>query len=164
MFRMLGLVGLIVLCAMGFAASETPRTVLLFPFEIHDTSGEPPHTDRASELKRVGDQLADALDRSGRYRVISARDSPVANALPASVLRCGGCARTLGRKAGADIVALAMIQKMSSLVLFMEVALQDVATGAIIAQDRVSLRGDNEESFRRAMDWLLRHRLLPEKT
>jgi len=143
------------------ALAEPPVRVLVFDLELLDTSGEPSNPDHAGRLQRMTEVLRDGLAASGRYAVTGVRDSAVAAAAPASVHACNGCELELGRKAGAEIVVTGVIHKISTLILNVEIILRDTSSGAPVAVGVADIRGDNERAWRRGVDWLLRHRLLP---
>ncbi|ALJ38270.1 DUF2380 domain-containing protein [Azospirillum brasilense] len=145
------------------AAAQTPAKVLVFDLELVDTSREPPDPDHAGRLERVTALLRDGL-KDGGYAVTGVHDSAVAAEVPASLYRCNGCERDLGRRAGADIVVTGFIHKISTLILNMQIIMRRTGDGGedgeIIAVANADIRGDNERSWRRGVDWLLRHRLL----
>ena len=53
-----------------------------------------------------------------------------------------------------------MVQKVSNLILNMNIYLRDVHTGQIVTAVSADLRGNTDESWSRAMSYLLRNRLL----
>lgn len=141
------------------AAAQAPAKVLVFDLELVDTSREPPDPDHAGRLERVTALLRDGL-KDGGYEVTGVRDSAVAAEVPASLYRCNGCELDLGRRAGADIVVTGFIHKISTLILNMQIIMRRTGDGEVIAVANADIRGDNERSWRRGVDWLLRHRLL----
>ncbi|CAO3380462.1 DUF3280 domain-containing protein [Azospirillum argentinense] len=141
------------------AAAQTPAKVLVFDLELVDTSREPADPDHAGRLERVSALLLDGLKDDG-YAVTGVRDSAVAAEAPASLYRCNGCELDLGRQAGADIVVTGFIHKISTLILNMQIIMRRTGDGAVVAVGNADIRGDNERSWRRGVDWLLRHRLL----
>ncbi|MBK3773016.1 DUF2380 domain-containing protein [Azospirillum brasilense] len=141
------------------AAAQAPAKVLVFDLELVDTSREPPDPDHAGRLERVTALLRDGL-KDGGYEVTGVRDSAVATEVPASLYRCNGCELDLGRRAGADIVVTGFIHKISTLILNMQIIMRRTGDGEVIAVANADIRGDNERSWRRGVDWLLRHRLL----
>ncbi|CAO3454603.1 hypothetical protein [Azospirillum argentinense] len=149
------------------AAAQAPAKVLVFDLELVDTSREPPDPDHAGRLERVTALLRNGL-KDGGYAVTGVHDSAVAAEVPASLYRCNGCERDLGRRAGADIVVTGFIHKISTLILNMQIIMRRTGDGGgdgggdgdVIAVANADIRGDNERSWRRGVDWLLRHRLL----
>lgn len=145
----------------SLALAEPPPRVLVFDLEITDTSGEGEHPDHAGRLQRMTAVLSDGLAASGRLAVTRIRDIPLASELPNAVRFCNGCEIDLGRKAGADIVVTGLIQKISTLVLSVQIIMRRTADGEPVAVGIADIRGDNERAWRHGVEWLLRHRLLP---
>ena len=58
------------------------------------------------------------------------------------------------------MAAIAAVQKMSTLISSLHVWLVDVESGRLLRKGAVSLRGDTEEAWRRAVDFLLRRGIL----
>ena len=51
---------------------------------------------------------------------------------------------------------------MSELVLNIRILVRDVRSGKIIGAFNADIRGNNDKSWMRGLDWLLKHRILPE--
>ena len=144
-------------------AHADPPKVALFDFELVDTSlqGEVdgPRADEHDRLMRVGDQLRKELAESGKFRVLDI--SPVNAAAHASNLQaCGGCDVQFAQQLGADLAITGVVQKVSNLILSINVYLRDVRTGRLVASMSVDLRGNTDESWSRATSYLVRNRLL----
>jgi hypothetical protein len=73
---------------------------------------------------------------------------------------CGGCDVKLARELGADLEITGMVQKVSNLILNINVYLRDVHTGKLVAAASVDMRGNTDESWSRATRYLIRERLL----
>ena len=146
-------------------AASTPPRVAVFNFELLDTSLDgqmqgtrPEETARVDHLAR---RLRDALAASGRY-VIAPTDAVDARARAQNLQACGGCDREMAREIGADIAITGQVQKVSNLILNMNIYMRDVASGKIVAVASADMRGNTEESWTRTLDWLIRNRLLAE--
>jgi hypothetical protein len=144
-------------------ALADPPKVAAFDFELVDTSlqGEVdgPRADEHDRLMRAGDQLRSELASSGKFQLIDI--APVNAAAHGSNLQaCGGCDVTLAQKLGADLAITGVVQKVSNLILNMNIYVRDVHTGNLAAVISVDLRGNTDESWSRAMSYLVRNRLL----
>ena len=53
-----------------------------------------------------------------------------------------------------------VVQKVSNLILNINLYLRDVHTGRLVTAASADMRGNTDESWSRAMDYLLRNRLL----
>ena len=144
-------------------AAAGPPKVAVFDFELVDTSlqGEVdgPRPDEQGRLMRAGDQLRQALTESGRFVVLDI--APVNAAAHGSNLQaCGSCDVQYAQALGADLAITGVVQKVSNLILNMNIYLRDVHTGRLITPMTADLRGNTDESWSRAMNYLLRNRLL----
>jgi hypothetical protein len=103
--------------------------------------------------------LRKALAQSGKFVVLDI--APVNAAAHASNLQaCGGCDVQFAQKLGADLAITGLVQKVSALILNMNIYLRDTHTGQIITAMSADFRGNTDESWSRAMSYLLRNRLL----
>jgi Protein of unknown function (DUF2380) len=141
---------------------EVPKTAV-FDFELIDTSldGEM-HGKRADEqarLARAGDQLRKGLADSGKFAVLDI--GPVeAEARSANLQSCGGCDVDMAKKLGADLSITGTVQKVSNLILNMNLYIHDAHTGKLITSMSADFRSNTDESWSRTVSYLLRNRLL----
>ncbi len=155
------LVGMVV--AGGDAAAAEPK-VAVFDFELVDTSLEGatygPRADQQARLVHITDQLRDRLAKSGRVAVVDI--APVAAQAKATNLRtCDGCDTDLANQLGADFAVVGWVQKVSNLILNMNIIVRDAKTARVISLKSVDMRGNTDETWARALDWLVRDDLLP---
>jgi hypothetical protein len=138
-------------------------TTAVFDFELIDTSLEGatngPRADEQARLVRTSDQLRKRLTESGRFTVIDI--APVEGEARASNLQaCGGCDTGLAKRIGAELAVTGTVQKVSNLILNMNIYVRDVSTGRSVAAMTADMRGNTDESWSRALEWLIRNRLL----
>jgi len=152
-------------CALAAAVSAEPArpTVAVFDFELIDTSLEGtlrgPRDDERARLAHVGTQLRERLRESGRFDVLDV--APVAGEAAASNLQsCGGCDIALAKRIGAELAITGTVQKVSNLILNMNIYVRDVSAETTVAVMSADMRGNTDESWSRALDWLVRNRLL----
>jgi hypothetical protein len=143
-------------------ARADPPKLAVFDFELFDTSlqGEVdgPRTDEHDRLMRVGDQLRKALAESGKFQLLDI--SPVNAAAHGSNLQaCGGCDVQLAQKLGADFAVTGVVQKVSNLILNISIYIRDAHSGQLVASMNTDMRGNTDESWSRAMNYLVRNRL-----
>jgi hypothetical protein len=144
----------------GSAARAQPAKAAVFPFELDDTSlhgtmPDPEREDRA-RLARLDTQLHDALVRSDRYTPIGVPPEPGGRDL----WSCNGCEVELARRDGAAFSIVGWVQKVSNLILNINLVIRDTATGQRVAAGSVDIRGDTDESWTRGLSYLLRNRIL----
>jgi hypothetical protein len=66
----------------------------------------------------------------------------------------------LRRTGGAELAITGTVQKVSNLILNMNIYVRDASTGATIAAMSADMRGNTDETWSRTLDWLVRNRLL----
>ena len=149
--------------AIATPVRADPPKLAVFDFELVDTSlqGEVngPRADEHDRLMRVGDQLRKELAESGGFRLL---DISTVNAAAhgSNLQACGGCDVKYAQQLGADLAMTGVVQKVSNLILNINIYLRDVHTGALVTSISVDLRGNTDESWSRATSYLLRNRLL----
>jgi hypothetical protein len=140
----------------GAAAAE--RTVAVFDFELVDISLEGaangPRADEQARIMRLGNELRDRLAKSGRADVVDIA-AVAAQARASNLQACGGCDARLARELGAKLAITGWVQKVSNLILNMNITIRDAETGQVISAKSVDMRGNTDESWSRALDWLL---------
>jgi hypothetical protein len=73
---------------------------------------------------------------------------------------CGGCDVQYAQQVGADLAVTGVVQKVSNLILNMNIYLRDTHTGNLVTSMSADFRGNTDESWSRAAGYLLRNRLL----
>jgi hypothetical protein len=160
--------GALVSCALLAAplhAEARGLSAAIFDFELIDTSLEGttngPRADETARLARLGDQLRALVTRSGKLEVIDI--APVrAEAHAASLQACGGCDADLAQRLGAELSITGTVQKVSNLILNINLYVRVVATKAPLVAMSVDIRGNTDESWSRGLDYLVRTRFLPQ--
>ena len=144
-------------------APAAAQTVAVFDFELIDTSLEGEikgaRADEQARLIRLSDQLRRRLAESGRFSLVDM--APIADEARASNLQaCGGCDARLAARIGAELAVTGTVQKVSNLILNMNIYIRDAASGRTAAAMSADMRGNTDESWSRTLDWLVRDRLL----
>jgi hypothetical protein len=147
-------------------AAEPPSLAFLGVQFQNDNEGLEPTTDaERARLKRTETEFVEQLAASGRYRILPTPDAVRAKIAAAQTLgECGGCEINFGQELGADIVAWMRVQKVSNLILNMNVYMEDVATKKMFLVSSVDLRGNTDESWSRSLAYLVKNSVLPAKT
>jgi len=87
--------------------------------------------DEQERLARLSDQLRQRLRDSGRLSLVDI--TPIASEAQASNLQaCGGCDIQLARRIGAELAITGTVQKVSNLILNMNIYVRDASSGAIL--------------------------------
>ena len=145
------------------AAGAQERSAAVFDFELRDTSGadplKAPDAEHQSRMTQASERLRARLAESGRFKIVDI--APVIKEAHASNLQaCGGCDATFADRVGADLSVTGTVYKVSNLILNMMIFVRDAKTGDNVAVMQAEMRGDTDDSWLRAVDWLVRNRLL----
>jgi hypothetical protein len=149
------------LAGVAQPAVERARTLAVLEVELLDEQGNP--ATQAAQAVRLRDataQLRRELAERGLYEV---RDAAPAAALERELragheflYRCDECAAQVGERLGVDLVMTPWVQKVSELILNFNVQLVDVRTGRAVFTKSVDMRGNQDESWTRAVRYLVR--------
>lgn len=146
------------------AAEPVPaptRTMAVLDVELLDEQGNPA-TRAAQEvrLREATAQLRRELAQRGLYDV---KDAAGARDLERKLrseheflYRCDDCAAQVGERLGVDLVMTPWVQKVSELILNFNVQLVDVKGARATFTKSVDMRGNQDESWRRAVSYLVR--------
>jgi len=145
-------------------AAESPKTLLMLDLELIDQTrpGEeaPPPPAERERLARVGAQLRDEFERNGFYDLIDpARAAPAIERARASyryLHDCNGCELDIARSVDADRVLTGWVQKVSELILNLNIEIKDAQTGDIVLRKSVDMRGNTDTTWKRAASFLVR--------
>ena len=74
---------------------------------------------------------------------------------------CGGCEIDYGKQLNAQLVAWIEVQKVSNLILNMNVLVADVSTAKFVFKHSVDIRGNTDESWTRSLTFLMKRYFLP---
>ena len=69
---------------------------------------------------------------------------------------CNGCELDIARSLHADRVLVGWVQKVSNLIVNINIQIEDAATGAVLLNKSVDLRGNTDESWRRGISYLVK--------
>jgi hypothetical protein len=145
------------------AATDDIPHVAFLGFQLINTSLEPTTPTEDQRIHLLDDLFKQKLDASGRFKMVPI-PSDLRQEIDAGpeISHCNGCQRGWARKVGADWIAWGTVQKVSNLILNINVYMEDARTGKPQFVKSVDIRGNSDESWRRGLDYLLRHYLFGE--
>jgi hypothetical protein len=162
----LTLVACAIVTVAGSSDANTQRPALLSKLLVLDVelSGDlggpelvPEHQAR---LKLASTKLRESLSRTGLYQLV---DSTAARSTIEELRSryrylhdCNGCDLDIARQLGADQVLVAWVNRVSALILSLTYEFHDVETGQVTARKSFGFRGDNDTSWTRAIDYMVR--------
>jgi len=152
--------------ATPLAASETdapaPRIAAVMEFELIDDMRdfERPEVKDAQD-RRIGlisDTLRQELLQRGMYRLAdnSAAARLIIGLKAQQELRgCNGCEIDIGKALGADVIIIGWVQKVSNLILNINIEVKEIGSGRILYVKSVDLRGNTDNSWLRGIRYMV---------
>lgn len=173
-FRLAGAVGAMIAfgaAVVGPVAAEAtkaaPAKVAVFPFELIDDSQEGEvngvRADQTARLRMITDELIVLMKADGRYVPVDI--APIAADIEreSPIHKCHSCEDKLTAKVGAELAVIGTVQKVSNLILNINVYVRDVAKERFLRVESVDLRGNTDESWVRSLRYLVKNRLFVDK-
>ena len=151
-------------CAFGGAAvraqAELP-TLAFLGFELIDDQPDPARLPALqARLAMIGQQMAQGLDERGLYRLLDLAPAQAAidhaRAENQYLHRCNGCLAGVGDALGTQRVGVGWVQRVSNLILNINLGVWQVREDRLLLTKSVDIRGDNDESWRRGVTYMLR--------
>jgi Protein of unknown function (DUF2380) len=122
---------------------------------------EPTTAAERARLALIASLFKAKLEASGRYAFVSIpADAAAKISAGPEVGACGGCEFGYGKALGADTAAWIVVQKVSDLILNINVYMADVAARKLAFVHSVDIRGDTDESWTRGITYLVKNYLL----
>ncbi len=122
--------------------------------EMRSFASEQMRRDDERRLRLITAELAEELQARGMYRVLDqAPAAPLIEKLRASyeLRQCNGCEIDIGKALGAERIALCWVQKVSNLILNINVEVRNVARGDMVYAKSVDIRGNTDEAWLRGV-------------
>ena len=162
-FLILGLVADGPRSTAGAAPSDLGRVVALLNVQFLNDHADLEPTTNAERVRLASiESLFKAkLEASGRYKFVSIpADAAAKIAAGPEVGACGGCEFEYGKQLGADYAAWIVVQKVSDLILNLNVYMADIAARKLTFVHSVDIRGNTDESWTRGITYLVKNYLL----
>jgi hypothetical protein len=136
------------------------KTIAILEFDLVDDQYElSPASVEYQRLTAIHDQLQDEFAKNGLYRVIDVEPAAALIKMHRSrsqLRECNGCELDIARTLQADRVLIGWVQKVSNLIVNINIQIEDAATGAILLNKSVDLRGNTDESWRRGISYIVK--------
>lgn len=159
--------GLLALCALAhpvLAEPAAPKSVgMLGVFFQNDNEGYEPTSDaERARMTAIEAQFKSTLEGTGKYKFVPMKPDVQADITKGQqVAECGGCEIDYGKRLNADTIAWVRVQKISNLIMNMNVYVADVRTQKMTFLHSVDVRNNTDESWSRSMAYLLKNYFLP---
>jgi Protein of unknown function (DUF2380) len=157
------LIGALTGGSVAAAGGDGPR-VAFFGFALINTSLEQTKPAEETRLQMLDILLQEKLDSSGHFRFVTIPPELQKEiAAGPGVGNCNGCERDFAKRIGAELAAWGTVQKVSNLILNINLYMEDAQTGKLEFARSVDIRGNTDESWRRGLDYMVRHYVLGER-
>lgn len=147
-------------------AMAAPLKAAVFPFEYVDL-GEGPHAKppppEADRLALITALLRERLGAAGGYSLVDLAASADAIGKSPPLRDCQRCAEEIARGVGAQIAVVGYVQKVSNLILNINITVSDAQTARVLAAGSADIRGNTDETWSRGVEWLVKNRLAQTK-
>jgi uncharacterized protein DUF2380 len=150
------------LAAMSAQADELVTIAVLSAALQNDNAEWVPTTDAERQrLRKIEQTFKSMLEASGKYKF-----APVSPSIQERIDkdqkmgRCGGCEIHYGKEIGVSQVAWIEVQKVSELILNINVYMSNVDSGRPIFVKSVDLRGNTDESWQHSITFLVKRYIL----
>lgn len=145
------------------AHADPQRIALLGVHLQNDNEGYEPTSDaERNRMKAVSDAFKKQLEASGKYTFVSVPASEQQKIDAGQLVgACGGCEYDYGRDLNVDHVAWIRVQKISNLILNINVYMADVSKQRVTFIHSVDLRNNTDEAWVRGINYLVQNYLLP---
>ena len=143
------------------AAIAVPlKTIVMLDFElIDDTLETAKDAAQKTRLAMISQQLRAAFAENKLYQVLD--NAPAAALIEDLSGRfalhdCNGCDVDIGKALKADRVMTAWVQKVSNLILNVNIQIRDVRSGLIMLNKSVDIRSNTDDSWSRGIRYMVR--------
>lgn len=141
-------------------AAPLPALAVL-DLELSGDLGGPEFTaEHAARLRTESARLRGDLAATGLYRMVDM--APAQGTIDRLTSQqeflhdCNGCDLDVGRQLGADLVMVAWVDRVSGLILTLTYEIHDVKTSQIAARKSYDFRGDSDNAWNHAVDYMVR--------
>ncbi len=115
-----------------------------------------PRDDETLRLELVKNAVKERFEQEG---FVILDNTPIAKELnnTADPANCYGCELRMAEKLNADYVLVGVVQKVSNLIISMNLVMRDVATKAVVRGRSVDVRSNTDRSWLRGMRYIMKN-------
>lgn len=152
---------LILLALLAATGAQAQEKVAFFGLTLLDTSLQTTNSGTApAELARIATLEAMVAERFAQEGYVLVDIEPARDQIErvANVAKCYGCDTRIATELGADYSLVGEVQKVSDLILAMNLQLRAADTGEMVKGGVVDIRGNTDDSWQRGMRYILKNR------
>jgi hypothetical protein len=153
------------IAAEGSSLHEPRKIVFLgVKFQNDHESQEPTSDAERGRMQAIEEIFRSKLESTGEFRFIPASADIQSKINEGqSIGDCGGCEIDYGTRSGADVSAWIVVQKVSNLILNINLYMVDVPQRKIMLTQSVDIRGNTDQSWTRGMNYLIKNHILDHR-
>ena len=148
----------LLLGARAARAADVPR-VAFFGFSLINTSLEQTKPEEEARITMLDELFRQKLDASGKFKIVPVT-AEAQKELGGAVQNCNGCERDAAVASGADWAAWGTVQKVSNLILNINLYMEDARSGKMEFVKSVDIRGNTDDSWQHGLNYILKNYLL----
>jgi len=144
------------------ADAQARKIAAVMEFELIDDMRDYERPEvRDAQNRRIGlisDALRQELIKRGMYRLAdnNAAAELISDLKARQELRdCNGCEIDIGKALGADVIIIGWVQKVSNLILNINIEVRDVSSGRMLYVKSVDLRSNSDNSWLRGIRFMV---------
>ncbi|WP_241019138.1 DUF3280 domain-containing protein [Paraburkholderia sp. Tr-20389] len=150
------------LCTVSVTVAAAPPAIALLDCVVLDDNAayNDPSVTQSQQARATmaSAQLRTLVDQRGLYKVADNR--PAATLIDQfkstqDLSACNGCELQVARRLGTQRVGVCWVQKISNLILNINLRIEDTASGQVVFQRSVDIRGNTDRSWQRGVDALV---------
>jgi hypothetical protein len=153
--------GLSLLCPLSALANPSLKSLLMLDFEIIDDTGDASAIPaQNARLDMISRQLRQEFGEKQFYTVL---DRTSVQAMIDDHRKrfnylhdCNGCELDIAKTMNADRVLTGWVQKVSNLILNINIEIKDVRTGSTVLMKSVDIRGNTDRDWMRGIGFMVR--------
>lgn len=158
---------LIVVTAIAQAASgeiKFPIKLAVFEFELDDFSaggpiaGESP--EETARLHKMTLLARSLLAESGLFDIVDIDKVDDQMVKSHWLRKCNGCEAKIARGVGAQMALVGVFRKINVMEQNLDIRIRDASNGELMKVAQTDYRGETDESWTRALKWLIKHRIV----
>ena len=146
---------------------ENPQKIAVFDFDLIDDSQEGeingPRSDETQRLVLISEELRRLLKADGRFEPVDLTPVKADIERLRPIYKCNGCEDALAKKLGVDFVMVGTVQKVSNLILNLNLFIRDVKAGKIIRGMSSDIRSNSDDSWMHGVKYVVKNQLLADK-
>jgi len=150
------------------ARAEDKIQLAVFGFELIDSSLqgdiEGQNADDLRRLSMIEEDLKRMLIESGRYEMVDVAAGADAVDAAGYLHSCRGCEAKIADQLGADQALIGWVQKVSNLILNLNVGIREADSKRKVFATSVDIRGNTDESWRHGIRYLIKRKLFKDNS